>query len=208
MSRRARAVVGLSWAVYVPLAALGVGWAAWRAGALSLDHPEPWLALSGPLAHALSATLGLALAAVTIASTRWVTKKAAWARALHQSFREILGGLPRAAVLMLALASGVGEEAFFRLGMQPTVGWVLTSLIFGAVHVGPDRRFWVWTVWAMGMGLLLGAIYEATGSLVGPVLAHVVVNYVNLRFIVEHDPRPLDERPATDPKLVARSERR
>lgn len=208
MSRRARSIVGLSWAVYLPLGGLGVGWAAWREGGFALAHPEPWFALDPLLAHGASGALGLFVAALTIASTRWLTRTASWARALHQSFREVLGKLPRGAVLMLALASGLGEEAFFRLGMQPTLGWLLTSFIFGAVHVGPDRRFWVWTVWAMVMALIFGAMYEATGSLLGPVLAHVLINYVNLRHIVEHDVRPPSERPRTEPKLVSRSERR
>ncbi len=212
MSRGRPGILTVSILVYAPLGGLGLAWAAWRAGHLTLDvavgHPEPWWDLGPAAAHGASVGLGLGLALATIGATRVLTRRTAWARELHLAFRELLGVLPRGTVLGLALASGVGEEAFFRLGMQPSVGWVLTSIVFGAVHLGPSRRFWPWTIWAMVMGFALGAIYEATGSLAGPVLAHATINYVNLRFIGAHDPRAPEDRPRTEPRLVARQERR
>lgn len=88
----------------------------------------------------------------------------------------------------LAFFSGVGEEVFFRGALQPSFGLVPTSLLFGLLHIGPDRRFFAWTPWALAMGFLLGGIYEATGSLGGCIVAHVAINYANLRFIATHDP--------------------
>jgi membrane protease YdiL (CAAX protease family) len=38
------------------------------------------------------------------------------------------------------------------------------------------------------MGLGLGAIFELTGSLLGPLLAHAIVNALNLGFLRDHDP--------------------
>lgn len=201
-----RRTVRISLAVYVPLAAAGVTWATLRGAPPPFDHPRPWLELDPLQAHALGGGMGLALALATILLTRAFTRRFAWARLLHQSFREILGGLDRGAIVILALVSGIGEELFFRAGAQPTLGWALTSLLFGVVHIGPDRRFWPWTVWAIAMGLLLGGIYEATGSLVGPIVAHVAVNAVNLAHIVQHDPR--GPRPTRAPRLVGTKERR
>ena len=63
------------------------------------------------------------------------------------------------------------------------LGLWLTSLIFGAVHVGPKRVFLAWSLWAFVMGVLLGAIFELTGVLWGSVLAHVWINQRNMRFI-------------------------
>jgi membrane protease YdiL (CAAX protease family) len=43
------------------------------------------------------------------------------------------------------------------------------------------------------MGLLFGALFLATGSLVGPLLAHAAINIANLRFIRDTDieaPKP------------------
>ncbi len=199
-------IVRLTLLVYGPLAAVGVIWAVWRGSGPLLSHPEPWLDLPAPLAHGIGIGLGLALAGATIGLTRAGTARFAWMRRLHQSFREILGGLGGGSVVMLALASGIGEELFFRAGAQPTLGWTITSILFGVVHVGPDRRFLPWTLWAVAMGFLLGAVYQSTGSILGPIVAHVLINGVNLAYIVQHDPR--GPRPSRAPRLVGSRERR
>ncbi|MBX3268929.1 MAG: CPBP family intramembrane metalloprotease [Sandaracinaceae bacterium] len=201
-----RRIVRITLAVYLPLGALGALWSLWRGDGPPLAHPAPWLDLSPGGAHGLSAGLGALLAGLTVLFTRAITDRFAWARALHQSFRELLGGVGGGAVVVLALASGIGEELFFRAGMQPALGWVITSILFGIVHVGPDRRFLPWTVWAIAMGFLLGALYQSTGSIVGPIVAHVAINAINLAHIVKHDPR--GPRPTRTPRLVGDRERR
>ncbi|MGE0787502.1 MAG: lysostaphin resistance A-like protein [Sandaracinaceae bacterium] len=199
--------MGISLAVYLPLGALGVAASIGLREDPGLFRPaRAWLELSGWTAHGVSLCLGLTLALVTIASTRALTRTTSWARRLHLSFREVLGELSGPSILALALASGLGEEAFFRGGLQPSLGFVLTSLLFGLVHVGPRRQFLAWTAWAVVMGFAFGAIFEATGSIVGPVVAHVGINYANLRFIVDHDLR--DRAEPTAPRLVAKRERR
>jgi hypothetical protein len=67
---------------------------------------------------------------------------------------------------------------------------VASSVIFGLAHIGPMRRFWVWTVWATVMGLVFGLLYAATGELLAPVVAHVLINYENMHFIESYDPEP------------------
>ena len=83
-------------------------------------------------------------------------------------------------VVALALASGVAEEAFFRGALQPHVGLVAASLIFGVVHFVPRREFLPWTVFAVAAGFLLGWLFDTTGNLVAPVVAHTTINAVNL----------------------------
>jgi membrane protease YdiL (CAAX protease family) len=51
---------------------------------------------------------------------------------------------------------------------------------------GPSR--WIWVSWAFLVGLALGALFELTGSLLGPLAAHALVNGVNLSFLKNHDP--------------------
>jgi membrane protease YdiL (CAAX protease family) len=70
----------------------------------------------------------------------------------------------------------------------PLVGVVLSALLFGALHQvrGPGR--WAWMAWATVMGLLFGAVFDATGSLAGPIVAHAMINAANLRFLRDHDP--------------------
>jgi membrane protease YdiL (CAAX protease family) len=40
------------------------------------------------------------------------------------------------------------------------------------------------------MGVLFAIIYAATGSLVGPIAAHLAINAANLRFLRDTDPAP------------------
>jgi membrane protease YdiL (CAAX protease family) len=198
----------LTSAVYGVLTALGLGWCALRGRPWPFAHESPWIAL--PRAWSIGASLlaGLALAVLTIVSTRVLVRRVRFVRELHVAFRELLGPLDALSVGVLALTSGIGEEVFFRGAMQPALGLALTARIFGAVHVGPDRRFLVWTAWAALMGFALGAIHAATGSLFGCILAHVAINYENLTFIVTHDPREPAQGELGGPRLVARGERR
>lgn len=204
--------------VYGLLTVAGVGWGAYRGRPWVLVHPEPWasahwLSAHAPWAgaatpHLASLAAGALLALSTVWMTRVFVRRFAWARALHAGLRELLGPIGPGAILVVALASGFGEEVFFRGALQPSIGWTLTSLIFGAVHVGPDRRFLAWTVWAVLMGFALGAIHEATGSLLGPLLAHVWINHENLHFIAAYDPRDPEAAGSDAPRLVGRRERR
>ncbi len=92
----------------------------------------------------------------------------------------LVDGARRRDLVLLSVFSGVGEEAFFRGALQPVLGIVATSILFGALHVGPDRRYLVWTLWAVGAGFLFGFLYEWTGGLLAPMTAHVLHNAATL----------------------------
>ena len=64
------------------------------------------------------------------------------------------------------------------------------ALLFGLVHQLPGPSRWVWAGWAFGVGLVLGIIFQLTGSLLGPLAAHALVNGVNLTFLKHYDPAP------------------
>jgi membrane protease YdiL (CAAX protease family) len=83
-------------------------------------------------------------------------------------------------LILLSVFSGTGEESFFRGALQPELGLVATALLFGLLHVGPDRRYLVWTVWAVGAGFLFGALYQWTGGILAPITAHVLHNAATL----------------------------
>ena len=83
-------------------------------------------------------------------------------------------------LIVVSVMSGAGEEALFRGALQPVLGILVTSLLFGVLHVGPDRRYLVWTVWAVGAGFLFGALYEWTGGILAPMTAHVLHNAATL----------------------------
>jgi membrane protease YdiL (CAAX protease family) len=82
--------------------------------------------------------------------------------------------------VLVSVFSGVGEEALFRGALQPEIGLIAASLLFGAAHVGPDRRYLVWTLWAVGAGFLFGVLYDWTGGLLAPTVAHAAHNAATL----------------------------
>lgn len=187
MTRRRTATALLA---YTALAALALTWAwatIWPHGGSLWRHPRPWLTLDGGASFWASVTGGLVLTVMLLAGSRLLVRRATWARELHLGFRELLGGLSDTQVVAFALASGIVEELVFRGALQPVLGWVPTAVAFGSIHVGPDRRFVPWTLSAIVVGLLLGLLFELTGHLVGCVIAHVLVNFVNLRHIRADD---------------------
>lgn len=79
-------------------------------------------------------------------------------------------------LMLVSLFSGVGEEALFRGAVQPEFGLVVAALLFGVLHVGPDRRYLLWTFWALLAGFLFGWLFLVTGGLLAPILAHTLHN--------------------------------
>ncbi len=161
--------------------AMGIAALLWRMATPgeSILHPS---AEAAARAWSLSAALGVGVAAglaaigVSEVLTRWTTL----GRALSDLLAESIGPLDRPNAWLLALASGLAEEMFFRGALQPQVGLVAASLLFGAAHFMPRRELVLWSVFAVGIGLGLGALYEWTGQLAAPVAAHVLVNGINL----------------------------
>src|SRR5215210_4414572 len=83
-------------------------------------------------------------------------------------------------LVLVSVFSGVWKKNFFRGALQPVLGLVLTSLLFGVIHVGPDRRYLVWSLWAVAAGFLFGFLYQWTGGLLAPMTAHVLHNAATL----------------------------
>jgi len=149
---------------------------------------------------ALSPLLGLLVAALVIIGSRLMVRRWAWGRRLHQDFRHLLGPLSNREILILAVASAVGEELLFRGALQPWIGLWPQALVFALLHVGPGARFLPWTASALVMGVAFGYMFVWTGDLGGPIVAHFTINYVNLRFIARTDFAPA--RRSTTPPLV------
>jgi hypothetical protein len=157
-------------------------------------HPAPWLDLGREARHGWSALLGVALAVVVIASTRLAVHRWRWASRLHADLRPVAKNVGYASICIIAVFSGLGEEMFFRGFLAPLVGVVVQGVLFGLVHQvrGPSR--WVWVGWATIVGLALGAIFALTGSLLGPIAAHALINGSNLAFLRDFDPTAKDRR--------------
>ena len=163
-----------AWVLYLALAVLGVVGLGSARGALGFDvlyeAETPALDLAGGVAMA-AALLGL-----------W-----ALGRRLFRTGREVegeiaalLGPLSREEALALALLSGLAEAVFFRGALQAWLGYLPAALAFGLLHIGPRKAFRIWTAFAVVAGLLFGLWVELRGALGGAILAHVLVNGVQL----------------------------
>ena len=157
-------------AVYGGLALLAIAGLALRDGGLaSLVPPtaakaSEWVAL-GALAGAL-------LAFPSYLARRWRPL-----RRIEAAVRVVFPELGPGEILALAVASGVAEELLFRALLQPAVGLLAASAIFGACHYA-GRRFAAYPWSAAVAGLVLGGLFELTGAVLAPIVAHATVNGV------------------------------
>ena len=155
---------------------------AWWA-ARALDLAPRW---GDPMRDGL---LGL-LAAFTLAGANYLLLTKAppnWVvNGVRTAYREtivpLFGGLHPLGAVAIGAAAGIGEEWLFRGVLQPTVGLITASLIFGAAHVG-GMRMLPFGVWATGMGLLMGTLAIATDGLIAPIVAHGVYDMLALEYI-------------------------
>ncbi|MEY4511236.1 MAG: hypothetical protein RLZZ450_3358 [Pseudomonadota bacterium] len=192
----------LPWAVYGPLAALGAGLAYLLHGQVLhaprgprfSDHPS--LALFGGLALAALVTL------ITVVSTRWLVARTTWARKLHGTLRAALLGATPQRLLLLAVASSVAEELFFRAALLPWIGLFASSLVFGLLHVSSRETYLGWMLWASLMGAVFGVLFVGSGGLLAPIVAHAAINYENMRYLCSFDPTGIDrsQKPTHGPR--------
>ena len=95
-------------------------------------------------------------------------------------------------MLALACASAVAEELFFRAALLPLCGILLSSLLFGLLHVSPRETFLGWVLWATIMGVVFGGLYVASGTLLAPIIAHAAINFENMQYLCTYDPTSVD----------------
>ena len=143
-----------------------------------------------------SLALGVAIGLCFVFLSRLAVHRFGWARQLHRDFRGLLGKLSPREILILAVASSVGEELLFRGALLPWIGIWPQAVIFALLHIGPSARFLPWTLSSLAVGVLFGYLYLWTGDLGAPIAAHFVINYLNLRFISRVElPKPELEVP-------------
>jgi membrane protease YdiL (CAAX protease family) len=184
-------IAGRSWSrpalvliLYLALASAGVAWSTLRGDSTvwRLSGRADSQTLLGIVAGAL---IGLGF----VFASRFAVHRWEWGRALHRDMRALLGPLPGLEIIVLAAASSLGEEIFFRGALLPTVGLWTSSVIFALLHIGPKLRFLPWTFSSLVAGLVFGQLFLWTGDLSGPVVAHFTVNALNLRYLSTTDLR-------------------
>jgi membrane protease YdiL (CAAX protease family) len=168
--------------LYLALASAGIAWSTsrgdasvWRSG--GREDPQ---VLLGILA-------GLLIGLGFVFASRFATHRFEWGRALHRDLRALLGPLHGTEIFVLAMASAIGEEVFFRGALLPAVGLWGSSAIFALLHIGPKARFLPWTLSSFVAGAVFGQLFLWAGDLSGPVVAHFTINALNLRYLSRTD---------------------
>jgi membrane protease YdiL (CAAX protease family) len=83
---------------------------------------------------------------------------------------------------LIGLVAGIPEEILFRGAIQPELGWILTAILFGAVHAVTRAYF----VYATLAGALLGGLTLWRGGLWAPIAAHTVIDAVMFGLLLWH----------------------
>jgi CAAX protease family protein len=126
----------------------------------------------------LDLLVGLSAAAFTIGLSIFSSKNFFWAQLLEDEFSKVLVPLQIWEIALIALLSGLVEETLFRGAIQPVLGLIPTSLLFGLAHFVPRKVFLPWSAYATFAGFLLGSVTELRKNLFPVILAHCIINFV------------------------------
>ncbi len=155
-------------------------------------RPRSLLALGPDRAALIGQGLGLAAAAgaslAIVLASRWAARATGWGRALRSELAALVGGMDSPRILALSLLSAFGEELLFRGVALAYLGVWLQGALFALFHFPVRRALWPWTVFALAIGLGLGALTQGSGSLWPAILLHFCVNYFNLHDLAGAPP--------------------
>lgn len=132
---------------------------------------------------ALQLVVGGAFGGVVVVVSQWMVRAFEPIRALNDELAELLPPLSNGDAAIAAACSGVAEEVFFRGAMQHAWGLWPTALVFTVLHGFFHPRLLAWMAFAAFCGVVFGYAALWFGSILAPLCAHVVINFLNLRFM-------------------------
>jgi uncharacterized protein len=181
-ARRSFYLVG--WIFYLVLAIAAILWLGAQRGRIGLAlFVEPgtfWIDIG----------LGLGAGAFLLGIWWLAERLSSSARELEAALAALVGPIPRAEALALALLSALAEELFFRGALQGAIGLLPATVIFALLHSGPGRAFRLWGLFAFVAGLLLGYLVVGREALGGAIVAHALVNGVHLDRLARRGKMP------------------
>ncbi|NDE17430.1 CPBP family intramembrane metalloprotease [bacterium] len=166
----------VSTAVYAIMMAIGLTLMRFWQG----NFPDAFRLPADPSEKTRLAAAGLLAAAFLLTSGAALEGWSPSFKRLKEMFTRLIGPTAWWVPLWLALLSSLGEEILFRGALQPSLGLMPTSIVFGLAHVGPEGRIGAWSFWAAGAGIVLGFTFQETGCLWPAIAAHFLVNGVSL----------------------------
>jgi membrane protease YdiL (CAAX protease family) len=136
-----------------------------------------------PAALGIVATVPMLLGLAWILTSRWPPAYKL-VTLVSERLAPLLAGRSRSQLALLAVLAGVAEEVLFRGVVQvglarvfsEPLALVSTSVIFGLAHFASPA----YALMAGLVGLYLGALFLLQGSLLVPILAHALYDFVAL----------------------------
>lgn len=129
--------------------------------------------------------IGIFLGLAVVQLSRLLSKYADWAKRIDEDFALYFTNMSSVELSLMAVLSSLAEEVIFRGWLQNYLGLVLTSIIFGLLHIPPKKEHWPWTISALLMGFVLGVLYDWRGAVTAPFIAHFTINYFNLHALAK-----------------------
>jgi len=161
---------------YLAMGLVGAALAAWRKDKWQFDP------FAFPGDHiAAAAAISLATCAFIIFGSAILLRISARMQRCAGQLQQIFGHLKDREILVLAIFSSLGEELLFRGWLLNESGLLISSIIFGLAHFPLNRDWMWWPAFAVGFGLLAGALCLWTNTLLWAVLIHAAVNFFNIR---------------------------
>lgn len=127
---------------------------------------------------AATTVAGVFVGAACIASL-WLLRRLRALEDLERWQRQMVAGWSITDALAVAVFSGLAEEALIRALLQPVIGLLPAALLFAALHVVPNRRLWMWPLIALGLGAILGLVFDHAGY-PAVAAAHITINAFSL----------------------------
>lgn len=173
------AIIGLQTVAFTLLGLVG-WWASGRdvAGFYAFDHSEIWQGVA----------LGLVLSAIAAASFVALPRLTdRLVRYQGETYFFLKDKLSAPAIVWVSLCAGVGEEAFFRGGMQtlldswlgPMPAILISATIFALVHMAKPAV----AIIIFAIGALFGTIFWYTDSLAIVMIGHAVYDVFAIAYL-------------------------
>ncbi len=168
---------------FLVFAVIALGWIRVRDGRISLKlfvETDSWM---GDLAWGVVAALVL-VAVWEVARRLWESP-----RLFENKLRDFFGELSGGEIVGVSLMAGFAEELLFRGAMQISWGIIPATIIFGAFHLLEGKIDLSWILSALLGGGVFGLLLLWTGNLLAPMVAHFVLNSINLRLLMMRGPK-------------------
>ena len=133
-----------------------------------------------------SIAIGVGIGLLVVAGL-WMVREIPPLRRLERWQQAVVADWTITDAVVVALCSGLAEEALLRALLQPIIGLLPAAALFAVLHLVPDRRLWAWPVFALACGIVLGVVFDRFGY-PAAVAAHVVINLVALLRLRRAEP--------------------